>query len=76
MDKCRYEAAECQQQQQERGGNDETFAALHIVGTGFTNVEIERRFARQFKLQVGILAAQLILKTCIKRVQRRNQRLD
>ena len=56
------QASEGHQQESEGRGNDQTFAAVHVVGAGFANIEIQRNLACELELHGRITAPQLILK--------------
>ena len=69
------QASEGHQQKCEGRGNHQTFAAVHIVGAGFADVEIQWNLARQFELYGWIAAPQLIFKRGCNLVKLGNERL-
>ena len=69
------QASKSHQQKCEGRGDHQAFAALHVVGARFPNVEIQWNLACQFELHRRITAPQLIFKRACQLVKLRNKRL-
>ena len=70
------QASERHQQKREGRGDHQAFAAMHVVGARFPNIEIQWNLAGEFELHRRITAPQLIFKRARQLVKLRNKRLD
>ena len=69
------QAAKGHQQKSKSRGDHQAFAAPHVIGARFPNVEIQRNLAGEFELHRRITAPQLIFKRACQLVKLRNERL-
>ncbi len=69
------QASKSHQQKCEGRWDHQTFAASHVVGARFPNVEIQWNLACEFELHRRITAPQLIFKRACQLVKLRNKRL-